>query len=326
MQSEKVVTMITRALSRAKTLQVLYANINCGNFSIAKMERDLTDSLNKTYELYHYLLLFPVEFSGYVARRLEEARTMKLMPTEEDLNPNLRFAQNKVATLLGDNEQLINFISERGLTWHDVPELFAKVYKSLCEQPFYQEYMAADDNSFSSDVDLWRKIFKQVLQSNELFRETAEELSAYLCDDLDVVLSFVDRTLRSLKASDTAQRELLPLFTDEDDKIFPHKLLQLTVTQYEASCAELNGYVENWDVTRLAFMDTIIIAMAMAELSDFPSIPVNVTLNEYIELAKSYSTNKSGNFVNGVLDKIVINRRNSGKLVKVGEKPANPFK
>ncbi len=318
--------MITRALSRAKTLQVLYANINCGNFSITKMERDLTDSLNKTYELYHYLLLFPVEFSGYVARRLEEARTMKLMPTEEDLNPNLRFAQNKVATLLGDNEQLINFISERGLTWHDAPELFAKVYKSLCEQPFYQEYMAADDNSFSSDVDLWRKIFKQVLQSNELFRETAEELSAYLCDDLDVVLSFVDRTLRSLKASDTAQRELLPLFTDEDDKIFPHKLLQLTVTQYEASCAELNGYVENWDVTRLAFMDTIIIAMAMAELSDFPSIPVNVTLNEYIELAKSYSTNKSGNFVNGVLDKIVINRRNSGKLVKVGEKPANPFK
>lgn len=318
--------MITRALSRAKTLQVLYANINCGNFSITKMERDLTDSLNKTYELYHYLLLFPVEFSGYVARRLEEARTMKLMPTEEDLNPNLRFAQNKVATLLGDNEQLINFIGERGLTWHDAPELFAKVYKSLCEQPFYQEYMAADDNSFSSDVDLWRKIFKQVLQSNELFRETAEELSAYLCDDLDVVLSFVDRTLRSLKASDTAQRELLPLFTDEDDKIFPHKLLQLTVTQYEASCAELNGYVENWDVTRLAFMDTIIIAMAMAELSDFPSIPVNVTLNEYIELAKSYSTNKSGNFVNGVLDKIVINRRNSGKLVKVGEKPANPFK
>lgn len=326
MRSENVVTMITRALSRAKTLQVLYANINCGNFSITKMERDLTDSLNKTYELYHYLLLFPVEFSGYVARRLEEARTMKLMPTEEDLNPNLRFAQNKVATLLGDNEQLINFISERGLTWHDAPELFAKVYKSLCEQPFYQEYMAADDNSFSSDVDLWRKIFKQVLQSNELFRETAEELSAYLCDDLDVVLSFVDRTLRSLKASGTAQRELLPLFTDEDDKIFPHKLLQLTVTQYEASCAELNGYVENWDVTRLAFMDTIIIAMAMAELSDFPSIPVNVTLNEYIELAKSYSTNKSGNFVNGVLDKIVINRRNSGKLVKVGEKPANPFK
>lgn len=326
MQSEKVVTMITRALSRAKTLQVLYANINCGNFSIAKMERDLTDSLNKTYELYHYLLLFPVEFSGYVARRLEEARTMKLMPTEEDLNPNLRFAQNKVAVLLADNVQLLDFVGEHGLTWHDAPELFAKIYKSICEQDFYQEYMAAEDSDFNKDVELWRKIFKQVLQNNELFCDTVEELSAYLCDDLDVVLSFVDRTLRSFKPSDTAERPLLPLFTDEDDKLFPHKLLQLTVTQYEASCKELNGYVENWDVNRLAFMDTLIIAMAMAELSDFPSIPVNVTLNEYIELAKSYSTNKSGNFVNGVLDKIVINRRNAGTLIKVGERPANPFK
>ncbi|MDO4191241.1 MAG: transcription antitermination protein NusB [Bacteroidales bacterium] len=318
--------MITRALSRAKTLQVLYANINCGNTSITKMEHDLTDSLDKTYELYHYLLLFPVEFTGYLARRLEEARTMKLAPTAEDLNPNLRFVQNRLASLLADNTQLLDFVDAHGLTWHEAPELFAKVYRQLTEQPFFQNYMTAEETTFAADVDVWRKIFKHVLQPNELFRETAEELSAYLCDDLDVVISFVDRTLRSFKASDTAERPLLPLFTDDDDKIFPHKLLQLTVMQYEASCNELNGYIENWDVNRLAFMDTLIIAMAMAELSDFPSIPVNVTLNEYIELAKSYSTNKSGNFVNGVLDKIVTNRRNSGLLVKVAERPANPFK
>lgn len=320
MQSEKVVTMITRALSRAKTLQVLYANINCGTFSITKMERDLTDSLNKTYELYHYLLLFPVEFTGYVARRLEEARTMKLMPTAEDLNPNLRFVQNKIASQLADNVHLLAFVEEHALTWHDAPELFSKMYKEICEQQFYQDYMAADEVSYAADVDVWRKIFKHVLQENQLFRDTAEELSAYLCDDIDVVLSFVDRTLRSFKETDDENRELLPLFMDEDDKVFPHKLLQLTANQYKDSCEELGTLVENWDVNRLAFMDTLIIAMAMAELADFPTIPVNVTLNEYIELAKSYSTNKSGNFVNGVLDKIVARRREAGLLFKMGEK------
>lgn len=313
--------MLTRSLLRAKTLQVLYAHFNNVGATRQSAENELRHSIEKTVDLYYLLLLLPIEMTRYTDLRLDSARH-KLRPTEADLNPNMRLVDNSFIKQLSENETLTKYAETHKLSWSDKREAIVTLCNRLQSSNYYTDYMNAATTDYTTDCDLWRRFFKhEITEDNEPLCDILEEMSIYWSDDLNVVSSFVQRTMRQYKPNENAQ-QLLPTpngYRNTDDEEFVFKLLRLSIDRHDEFAAVIKEYAKNWDAERIAFLDNLIMCMALAELSDFPAIPVSATLNEYINLAKSYSTPRSGMFINGILDKIVNDRRKAGVLLKVGE-------
>ena len=308
--------MINRVLLRIKIVQILYSYYKSDSKSLPVAEKELFHSIEKTYDLYYHLLQLSIEITRFSANRIETKRN-RLRPTEEDLHPNTRFIDNEFILQLSKNVQFNEYLTAHKLSWVNYPEIIKELFEELICTDFYAEYMNASTVDYAADKDVWRKIFKKVILQNEELDDSIQDQSIYWTDDIEMVVSFVIKTIKRFDASKGDEQELLPMFKDQEDIDFASKLIRSVLTKGPVLREMIDVNTKNWEIDRIAFMDIVIMEVALAELMDFPTIPVNVTLNEYIEIAKTYSTEKSGTFINGVLDNIVGQLKAENKLIKV---------
>lgn len=308
--------MINRALLRIKIIQILYSYYKSEGNSIPLAVKELFYSIEKTYQLYYHLLWLSVEITRYAELRIDAKRN-KLRPTEEDLHPNTRFIDNSFVKQLSKNKYLQKSLKEYQVSWENQDDILKKLYDSIHATDFYKEYMVAPMVDYAADKDIWRKIYKKVILTSEELHDSIEDQSIYWTDDLEILISFVIKTIKRFTPEDGERQELLPMFKDEEDKEFASKLLTNSLENEPQYRKMIDEHAKNWEFDRIAFMDIVIMEAALAEITSFPTIPVSVTLNEYIEISKSYSTDKSAIFINGVLDNIVKQLKTENKLIKV---------
>lgn len=309
--------MINRVLIRSKVLQLVYSYCLNNNKSLENLEKELDYSLAKAYDLYNYLLLLMPAVTHYARKKIELGRR-KLKPTPEELEPNTKFIDNRFIEQLENNLQLQDFVKNQKKSWDNSPEIIKSLFELISSSDVYKEYMASEDNSYEADRELWRKIYKTIICNNNNLNSYLEEQSLYWNDDKDIVDTFVLKTIkRFTKETLPAEKVILPQFKDEDDRKYALSLLGRSIVNMDYYRELIAGNVKNWNIERVAFMDVVIMQIALAEILSFPSIPVSVSLNEYVDLAKIYSTPKSGSFVNGTLEGIVNQLKNDGILTKI---------
>ncbi|MBR4311831.1 MAG: transcription antitermination factor NusB [Bacteroidaceae bacterium] len=307
--------MINRVLIRLKVIQVIYAYYQNGGKNLEAAEKELFFSLSKAYDLYKYLLLLMVEVTQFADRRIDNRRH-KLRPSYEDLNPNTRFIDNAFMAQLMQNAQLEEFRANQKRTWDDEGDFVKHLFEKMEQTKAYQEYMSKDALTYEDDRELWRKLYRSTIAQNETIDEILEEQSLYWNDDKAIVDTFVLKTIKRFEPENGAAQELMPEYKDDEDKEFARKLLRTAIANGDAYRKLMENNAKNWDMERFAFMDILIMQVALAEIFSFPSIPVSVSLNEYVEIAKMYSTPKSGSFINGMLDSIVNQLKSENKLNK----------
>jgi N utilization substance protein B len=309
--------MISRRIIRTKVLQILYAHFTTTGKTINQSGSELNFSIRKTYDLYHLLFALLIEIRD-LAKERQTAGKHKNIPSWDDLHPNTRFVDNHIINRLKENEALNSYIEQNKISWKENPELIRKLYRELVESKFYQQYLLAESNSIQSDQKLCERFFIEMVLNNDLFESELEEQSIYWNDDLDFVVSMVIKTIKKVKQDPSPNLRLLSLYKDDEDRDYTIKLFRKTILKHEENHKIIELYTKNWDVERVALMDVLILEMAITELTDFPSIPIKVTLNEYIELSKYYSTKRSSTFINGVLDRISKDFQEDGRVVKAG--------
>ena len=307
--------MINRVLIRLKIVQIVYAYYQNGGKNLDTAEKELFFSLSKAYDLYNYLLLLMVEITKQAERKINAAKN-KLLPTAEELYPNTKFVDNRFIAQLEVNSQLLQFSETQKKTWSNEEEFVKNLCEKIMDSDIYKEYMAAETSSYEEDREVWRKIYKKIIVNNAELDQVLEDQSLYWNDDKEIVDTFVLKTIKRFDEKNGAKQELLPEFKDEEDKDFARRLFRRTILNADYYRHLISENTRNWDLDRVAFMDVVIMQIALAEILSFPNIPVSVSLNEYIEIAKLYSTPKSGNFINGTLDGIVKVLQKENKLTK----------
>lgn len=279
----------------------------------------LDKSLNKAYELYHALLMLPVEITQLQAERLDEARN-KYLPTDEDLNPSTRFVDNKLVEAIAASADLEEYLKNNPFSWENDPILIRQLLDRVLQSEAYKEYMSAPGRpSLADDAELWRNLFRTVILPDDDLAEALENKSVYWNDDLAIMGDFVLKTIRRIGSSDPDEEvKLLPKFKDKEDEVFGSGLFVTAVNHHQEYRDLIFRFINTstWDADRLAFMDIVVMIAAITELLHYPNIPIPVTLNEYIEIAKAYSTPRSGEFVNGILFSVINHLKEEGKLIK----------
>ena len=307
--------MINRVLIRLKIVQIVYAYYQNGGKNLDTAEKELFFSLSKAYDLYNYLLLLMVEVTKQANKRLNAAKN-KLVPTKEELFPNTKFVENRFIAQLEVNKQLLEFSNNQKKTWENEADFVKTVCDKILESDIYKEYMASETSSYEEDRELWRKLYKNIIFNNIELDQVLEDQSLYWNDDKEIVDTFVLKTIKRFDEKNGAKQELLPEFKDEEDQDFARRLFRRTILNADYYRHLISENTKNWDLDRVAFMDVVIMQIALAEILSFPNIPVSVSLNEYVEIAKLYSTPKSGGFINGTLDGIVNSLKKENKLTK----------
>ena len=311
--------MINRELIRIKIVQLTYAYYQNGSKNMDNAEKELLFSLSKAYDLYNYLLDLIVAVTREERHRVE-INTQRAKREGTEL-PSQKFAYNKFATQLEENKMLNEFVSNQKQTWNDDIEYVRKLCNQVEQSQTYNDYMASEDDSYEADREVWRKLYKQLVQDNDEIDSLLEEKSLYWNDDKEVVDTFVLKTIKRFDPKNKAKQELLPEYKDMEDKEFASKLFRATILNADQYQRYMSETSRNWDFSRLAYMDVVIMQIAIAEMLTFPNIPISVTINEYVDLAKIYSTPKSGGYINGMLDSIARHLINTGKLFKSMDEP-----
>ena len=309
--------MISRRQLRIKALQSLYAYYKTDREDMGRSEKELHFNIQKAFELYHYLLLLIIDVILYAESRIELARN-KRIPTHEDLHPNTRFIENQLVDQVRNNESLLRFVDQHKLNWSNYPELIKDIYAKLIENEEYASYMSAEESGYAEDKKMITHIYTHVVFPSELLSSVMEEQSIYWNDDLEFITSMIVKTFKKFKEGDGTDKSLMELYKSDEDRDYVVKLYRQTIIHREEYVEYIKLNTRNWDLDRIAFMDILIMQMAIAELIGFPSIPIKVTLNEYLEISKFYSTSKSSVFINGVLDKVVFQLKEEKKIVKKG--------
>ena len=307
--------MINRVLIRLKIVQIVYAFYQNGGKNLDTAEKELFFSLSKAYDMYNYLLLLMVEITKQAERKQSAAKS-KLLPTAEELYPNTKFVDNRFIAQLEVNKQLLEFSETQKKTWENESEFVKSLCEKIMDSDIYKEYMASETSSYEEDRELWRKLYKRIIFNNEELDQVLEDQSLYWNDDKEIVDTFVLKTIKRFEEENGAKQDLLPEFKDEEDQDFARRLFRRTILNADYYRHLISENTRNWDLDRVALMDIIIMQIALAEILSFPNIPVSVTLNEYVESAKLYSTPKSGSFINGTLDGIVNALKKENKLTK----------
>lgn len=297
-------TMINRIIIRMKVLQIVYAYYQKSSSDLVSAEKELLLSLQKTYDLYHYLLLLIVVLTDAEQKRIDRQKH-KFLVTDAEMNPDTRLMDNRLAVQLAENRQLQKFANEKGDFWKDDDSFLVRtLLDEILKSDIYAEYLESAD-CYEADNHFWQKALKTIILPSDLLSDYLEERSIYWDDDLAVTGSFVVKTLKQKFKADTgAFQELLPMYGNDEDQRFAIDLLYGAIKQETDSRERIDAQIKNWDMERLALMDLYIMQIAIAEMRNFPSIPVGVTLNEYIDLAHFYSSPKSSVFINGILDAI----------------------
>lgn len=306
--------MINRDLIRTKIVQLTYAYYQNGNKNIEIAEKELFLSLSKAYDLYNYLLDLIVAVTREERSRYETlAQRAKL---SGDDAPSKKFALNKFALQLEENKMLNSFNEDKKLSWSDNADFVRKLCSQIEQSQTYKDYMATPEGDYEEDREVWRKLYKLLIEENTDLDTLLEDMSLYWNDDKEVVDTFVLKTIKRFDSKERSGQELLPEYKDEDDREFARKLFRATILNASDYQRYMGEASHNWDFSRLAYMDIVIMQIAIAEMLTFPNIPVQVTINEYVELAKNYSTPKSGGYINGMLDTIARHLISTGKMLK----------
>ena len=307
--------MINRVLIRLKIIQIIYAYYQNDSKNLDAGEKELFFSLSKAYDLYNYLLMLMVAVTEYAQKRVDIAKA-KYTSTDESSLACAKFLENKFIAQLSMNKQLHDFMDNQKRTWNTEQDFVKELYEAVLASDIYKDYVESEDNSYAADRELWRKIYKNLIFNNESLDAVLEDQSLYWNDDKEIVDTFVLKTIKRFEEANGANQELLPEFKDTEDQEFARRLFRRTILNADYYRHLISENVKNWDLDRVAFMDVIIMQTALAEILSFPNIPVSVSLNEYVEIAKLYSTVKSGSFINGTLDGIVNQLKKEGKLTK----------
>lgn len=312
--------MINRELIRIKIVQLTYAYYQNGNKNMDSAEKELLFSLSKAYHLYNYLLTLIVAVTKEARRHVEVGTTRA--KREGTAPPSDKFAYNKFAMQLEENRMLQEFVENQKQTWDDDIEFVRKLYGQIEQSDIYRDYMESTDDSYEADREVWRHLYKALVVENDDLSSLLEEKSLYWNDDKEVVDTFVLKTIKRFDPKNKKNQELLPEYKDEEDKDFARRLFRATIMNADQYQRYMSDASRNWDFSRLAYMDVVIMQIAIAEMLTFPAIPISVTINEFVDLAKIYSTPKSGSYINGMLDSIARYLIKEGTLLKpMGENP-----
>jgi N utilization substance protein B len=307
--------MINRELIRLKIVQLTYAYYQNGNRNMDNAEKELLFSLSKAYDMYNILLTLIVAITKE-ARRQNEIATTRANREGTQL-PSQKFCNNKFEIQLEENKMLQEFIESKKTTWADDIEVVRKLLAQIEQSATYKEYMAnTEEETYDVDRELWRKIYRTLIMDNPDLDTFFEEKSIYWNDDKEIVDTFVLKTIKRFDPKNSKNQELLPEYKDEEDKDFARKLFRATILNADQYQRYMSETSRNWDFSRLAYMDVVIMQIAIAEMVTFPNIPINVTINEYVELAKAYSTPRSAGYINGMLDAIAHYLVDTGKVIK----------
>ncbi|MGL4993479.1 MAG: transcription antitermination factor NusB [Bacteroidales bacterium] len=304
--------MINRALIRIKVVQLVYSYYQNEERDLAKAEKEFLFSLDKAYELYNYLLLLMVELTETQRKRLQINRA-KFLASQEDLSPNMKFVDNMLVAHLKQDPAFREFLSQNKMSWNE--DFIKALLDELLASEVYKEYMSSSESSFEADRDFWKSSFRNLVFGNEKLIDHLEECSLYWNDDLDIVQTFVLKTIKQFNV-ELEDAQIQPKYRTDEDGQYAIDLFRNAIVHGQEYRDMIDANIRNWDLDRVAMMDRIIMQIAIAELINCPQIPTIVTLNEYIDLAKSYSTKKSGHFVNGILDKIVKELQQEGVILK----------
>ncbi len=316
--------MLNRRILRIKAFKVLYSNAIAENMSLAQAQSQLDVACEATRDLYIYMLGIVSPLTKIARERIESAKT-KFNPTEEELNPNVKFAENALAKLLDADVDFQKILSKKKLSWDQYDIFLKKVMNSIASKEYFAEYMASETSSLKEDCRLFTRIFEEEFVDSEDLERILEDKSIYWNDDLAYALIWCCKTLKSFEKGESWK--LLPLYQSElisgpeveSDKAFVRKLLQSAFAGYDRYFSMISESVTGWEKERLFSTDVALIVMGLAEASSFPTIPVKVTINEYVEISKFYGTQKSRSFVNGLLDRLIQSMVNDGKVVKEGK-------
>lgn len=295
--------MINRELIRIKVVQLVYAFYNNEGKTKENAEKEFLFSLDKAYELYHVLLMLMVSIT-HIARRTVEMQMSRARRLHEQSVIPTKFVNNLFIDQLSKNVQLRSFQNKEGEFWAEEEEFLRHLYKEITEQEYYQEYIRKPGNDFEEDREIWRKIYRSLLCNNEELDDILEERSLYWNDDKAIIDTFVMKTIRRFEVQNGQMQQLLPEFKDDDDLDFAKTLFRTVIDNEERFRELIKEQTRNWDMERIAFMDLVIIQTALAEITSFPEIPLRVSINEYVEIGKMYSTPRSGSYINGMLDTI----------------------
>jgi N utilization substance protein B len=274
-------------------------------------------SIAKSYDLYHYLLLLVLEIADIAGEKIDQA-LQKRMPSHEDLNPKRRFVDNQVIAQIRKNIEFNSYVSSKKLSWINNSHIPRLLYNKMIVWEVYEEYMKAETANYLSDRKFIIRLVTELFSNSEDLHSNLEEQSIYWNDDMEYISSMVEKTLKKFKTDSGEKTPLMPLFKNTEDEEFV-KILFRKAIHHSKKCSELiDKNTTNWEVDRIALMDILVMQLAITEILEFPEIPVKVTLNEYIEIAKYYCTSKSSTFVNGILDNIVKEIRDEGLFSKFG--------
>ena len=305
--------MINREIIRIKIVQLTYAYYQNGNKNIDTAEKELFFSLSKAYDLYNHLLSLIVAVTREAQRRLEVAQARA--KREGLAEPSQKFVYNRFAIQLQENKALNEFINNQKTVWSDTP-VPGQLFEAIEASQIYQEYMASSEDNYDADRELWRKLYKTFIQENAELDAVLEDQSLYWNDDKEIVDTFVLKTIKRFKEQNGAREELLPEWDSDEEKDFARKLFRAAILNDVEYQRYMNEVSRNWDLSRLAYMDIVIMQIAIAELVTFPNIPVSVTINEFVDIAKLYSTPRSGGYINGMLDAIARKLIKTNRLMK----------
>ena len=316
--------MLNRRILRIKAFKVLYGSVIADQTTLAQAEAQLDLSCEATRDLYLYMLSIVSPLTQVAKNRIEAAKS-KLRPTEEDLNPNMKFAENALAKLIDADVDFQKMLAKKKYSWAQYDLLLKKVMNSVASKEYFADYMATEERSLAEDCRLFTKIFEEEFVDSEELEMILEEKSMHWNDDLAYALTWCCRTFKDF--ADGKSWSLLPLYQSEmkkgddveSDKFFVRRLLQASYAGYEKYSAMVAESVTGWEKERLFSTDVVLIVMGLAEAVSFPTIPVKVTLNEYVELAKFYGTPKSRAFVNGLLDRLIQKLEAEGAVAKEGK-------
>ena len=309
--------MLTRRFLRVKAFKILFSYAYSDNDSLAQAEKELNISIQNTYDLYHFLFSAIIAVADYAEERIETG-LKKFKPTAEELNPNRKFIKNRIIELIRANKALQKYTKERNLNWRDYPEIVRVIYQNMLERSYYKSYMTSENNSYEEDFRFVHNFFKKEFEEVEKVESSIEEMSAYWCDDTGFVLSAILQTLNTFDLNRQEEISLMPIFRAKEDQEFAVELLRCSMIHFKEYTRMSQQFVQNWESDRIAFVDMALIVMGIAEAVYFPSIPIKVSINEYVEIAKYYSTRNSHVFVNGVLDNVLQDLLKKGAIKKTG--------
>ena len=311
--------MLNRRFLRVKALQSIYAYHQSESSNLPQAERQLLEWVEDLYKLFVYQLSFWVEIRHFAERRIEENK-QKHFPTEEDLNPNMKFVNNSILKALEDNKHLMKLEEQYKINWADSREDFIRnMFVKLVETPEYQEYMSNGKTGFGEDRRFLVTVIETYMPENGLLYDYYSDRDLSFNSDYQLAIYLLWKFISEMSSNFDEFSMLPPIYKAEtDDKEFVVKLFEKTILHADEYMELVKANISNWDYDRLALMDKILIFMALTEFCEFHSIPVKVTINEYIEISKFYSTSESRRFVNGMLDRLSNVLKEEGKLVKTG--------